>query len=71
MTFRLDPATLQTIRLRHHAALRRETVRELCAELAMFAALGEIDGALILAEDALESHVSAHELDEGGMQWAS
>jgi hypothetical protein len=71
MTFRLDPATLLVIRLRKKAELQREAVRVLCAELAIFAALDEIDGALILAEDALESHVSAHELDEGGMRWAS
>jgi hypothetical protein len=64
MTLRLDPSTLQTLRLRHQAALRRKAVRELCAELVMFAALGEINAAMFLAEDALDSHVSAHELDE-------
>jgi hypothetical protein len=64
MTLRLDATTLQTLRLRHQAELRRKAVRELCAELAIFAALDEIDSALILADDALESHVSAHELDE-------
>jgi hypothetical protein len=71
MTLRLDPATLQALRLRRQADLRRAAVRQSCAELTMFAALGEIDGALFLAEDAIESHVSAHELDERGMQWAS
>jgi hypothetical protein len=71
MTFRLDPATLQTLRLRAKAERQRKAVRVLCAELAIFAALDEIDGALTLAEDAIESHVSAHELDEGGMRWAS
>ena len=66
MRILLTPAARQQLRLREKAIRQRANVRKLCAELAIFAALGEVHNALDVAEDAAESQVAARELDEGG-----